>query len=40
MKDRLFDWISTRKLRARLTDAEVETRTDTHRARGIHIGIW
>jgi arylsulfatase A-like enzyme len=40
LKDRLFGWMTTRKLRARLTDAEVETRTDTHRARGIHIGIW
>ncbi len=40
MKDRLFEWATTRKLRAGVTDAQVEARTDTHRARGIHIGIW
>lgn len=40
MKERLFEWSMSRSLRARLADAEVEARTDTHRARGIHIGIW
>ena len=40
MKERLFDWMAARKIRARLSDAEVEARTDTHRDRGIHIGIW
>ena len=40
MKDRLFEWLEARPIRARLADAEVEDRTDTHRKRGIHIGIW
>jgi arylsulfatase A-like enzyme len=40
MKDRLTAWLIAGKTRARLSDAEVEARTDTHRTRGIHIGIW
>lgn len=40
MKERLFDWMASRKTRARMSDTDVEARTDTHRARGIHIGIW
>ena len=39
MHDRLFEWMTSRNVRARLSDEEVEARTDTHRARGIHIGI-
>ncbi|MSP49605.1 MAG: phosphonate monoester hydrolase [Alphaproteobacteria bacterium] len=40
MKERLFERLAWRKTRTRLSDAEVEARTDNHRARGIHIGIW
>jgi len=40
MRERLFDWMATRKRRTTVGDEEVATHTDTHRARGIHIGIW
>lgn len=40
MRERLFDWLATRKRRTTVTDAEVERRTDAHRGHGIHIGIW
>jgi arylsulfatase A-like enzyme len=37
---RLFDWLATRKRRTTLSEATADARTDTHRQRGIHIGIW
>jgi arylsulfatase A-like enzyme len=40
MRERLFDWLAARKRRTTVDDAGVEERTDTHRAHGIHIGIW
>jgi arylsulfatase A-like enzyme len=40
LAERLFDWLATRKRRTTLSDATVAARTDTHRQRGIHIGIW
>jgi arylsulfatase A-like enzyme len=40
MRERLFDWLSTRRRRTTVANAVVEARTDVHRARGIHIGIW
>jgi arylsulfatase A-like enzyme len=40
MKDRLFDRMASRKVRTGIADAKAEAATDTHRARGIHIGIW
>jgi len=40
MRARLFDWLADLKHRTTVADALVERRTDTHRARGIHIGIW
>jgi arylsulfatase A-like enzyme len=40
LAERLFDWLATRKRRTTATDADVERHTDTHRAHGIHIGIW
>lgn len=40
LRERLFDWLATRKRRATVDDAEVERHTDTHRRYGIHIGIW
>jgi hypothetical protein len=40
MRERLFDWLASRKRRTTADDAEVERHTDTHRAHGIHIGIW
>ena len=40
MRERLFDWMATRKRRTTVSDEEVATHTDTHRERGIHIGIW
>ncbi|MCV0395663.1 MAG: alkaline phosphatase family protein [Rhizobiaceae bacterium] len=40
LRERLFDWIRTRKMRVTTSDAEVERRTDTHKARGIYFGVW
>jgi arylsulfatase A-like enzyme len=40
MRERLFDWLATRKRRTTVTDRDVEQRSDAHRAHGIHIGIW
>jgi arylsulfatase A-like enzyme len=40
MHERLFDALATRRHRTTLSDAEIEARTDDHRAHGIHIGIW
>ena len=40
MRERLFDWMATAKRRTTVTDEVVESRTDAHRAHGIHIGIW
>ena len=40
MRERLFDWLADLKRRTTVTDAEVEAGTDTHRSRGIQIGIW
>ena len=37
---RLFDWLADLARRTTVADARVEERTDSHRARGIHIGIW
>jgi arylsulfatase A-like enzyme len=40
LRERLFDWIRTRKMRITRSDAEVEMRTDTHKAHGIYFGVW
>lgn len=40
MHARLCDGLATRRRRTTLADAEIEARTDDHRAHGIHIGIW
>ena len=40
MRERLFDWIATRKRRTTVTDELVLRRTDAHRGQGVHIGIW
>jgi arylsulfatase A-like enzyme len=40
MRERLFDWMATRKRRPTVGDEEVASHTDNHRERGIHIGIW
>jgi arylsulfatase A-like enzyme len=40
MRERLFDWMATRKRRTTASDEEVASHTDNHRERGIHIGIW
>ncbi len=40
MRERLFDWMATAKRRTTVADEVVESRTDAHRAHGIHIGIW
>ena len=37
---RLFDWLADLAHRTTVADARVEQHTDSHRARGIHIGIW
>ncbi len=40
MRDRLFEWLASRKLRTTLDDASIEERTASHEKRGIYIGIW
>jgi arylsulfatase A-like enzyme len=40
MRERLLDWLAASKRRTTVDDAGVEAHTDTHRAHGIHIGIW
>ena len=40
MRGRLFDWLGNRKTRTTAPDADVLRSTDSHRKRGIHIGIW
>ena len=40
LRERLFDWLAAGKRRTTVDDAVVEARTDTHRAHGIHIGVW
>ena len=40
MRERLMDKLATLRHRVTLDDAEIAARTDTHRARGIHIGIY
>lgn len=37
---RLFDRLAAARRRTTIDDDEVEARTDNHRTRGIHIGIW
>ena len=39
-RERLLDWLATAKRRTTVDDALVESRTDAHRAHGIHIGVW
>ena len=36
----LFDGLSTIRRRTTISDDEIDARTDNHRARGIHIGVW
>jgi arylsulfatase A-like enzyme len=40
MHERLFHWLRTRQMRVTMSDAEVEKRTDTHKARGFIYGVW
>jgi arylsulfatase A-like enzyme len=40
LRERLFDWLAAGKRRTTVDDALVESRTDAHRAHGIHIGVW
>lgn len=40
LTERLFDWLAARKRRTTVPDADVERDTDTHRAHGVHVGIW
>jgi hypothetical protein len=40
MRERLFDWMAAGKRRTTVSDEEVASHTDSHRERGIHIGIW
>jgi hypothetical protein len=40
LRERLFDWLATRKHRTTASDADVERHTDTHREHGIDIGVW
>ena len=40
MRARLFDWLASSKRRTTVSDDDVDRFTDSHRRRGIHIGIW
>jgi hypothetical protein len=40
MRERLLDKLATLRHRITVDDAAIAARTDTHRARGIHIGIY
>jgi arylsulfatase A-like enzyme len=40
LRERLFDWMRTRRMRTTISDAEIEKRTDTHKDRGILFGVW
>ena len=40
MRERLLDKLATLRHRITVDDAEIAAYTDTHRARGIHIGIY
>ena len=40
LRERFFDWLATRKRRTTVSDERAESHTDTHRAHGIHIGVW
>jgi arylsulfatase A-like enzyme len=40
MRERTLDKLATLRHRITVDDAEIAARTDTHRARGIHIGIY
>ncbi|MFO1303746.1 MAG: sulfatase-like hydrolase/transferase [Burkholderiales bacterium] len=40
MRERLMDRLATLRHRVTLDDAEILARTDNHRTRGVHIGIW
>jgi len=40
MRDRLLDWFCGLRRRTTIADQGVAERTDAHRRRGIHIGIW
>ena len=40
LRDRLLEWLASGKRRTTVDDALVESRTDAHRAHGVHIGVW
>jgi len=40
LRERLFDWLATRKRRTTVRASDVDAHTDTHRRYGIHIGLW
>ncbi len=40
LRERLFDWLSTRKTRTTISEEEVEARTDVHKRHGIFYGVW
>ena len=40
LQQRLFAWMRERKLRVTAPDDYVRKRTNTHRAHGIHYGVW
>lgn len=40
MKERLFQWMATRKVRVTLSDDAVEARTDAWIAKGVIFGLW
>ena len=40
MRERLFAWLRTRRLRTTLSDDQVANLTDTSRKRGYYVGVW
>lgn len=40
LEARLFTWLRRRRIRTTMTDAEIEKRTGSARARGILFGVW
>ncbi|RVV98058.1 phosphonate monoester hydrolase [Mesobaculum littorinae] len=40
LHERLFRWLRDRRMRITTSDAEVEARTDRHKAAGIPYGVW
>jgi arylsulfatase A-like enzyme len=40
MRDRLLEWLGSRKYRSTMGDAEIERRTNAAKSAGVYIGVW